>query len=103
MITVSKSAAEQIMLSSAESKCLGTPLRIAIERRQDGSFNYLMGFDDAQQDGDQVFSSEGVQVVLDNASQQIGKGMLLDFIDLEGKMEFVFMNPNDPSYKPPEK
>ncbi len=25
----------------------------------------------------------------------------LDFVDLDGKMEFVFMNPNDPNYKPP--
>lgn len=102
MIKVSKAAAEQVMLSAAEGKCLGTPLRIAIERRQDGSFNYLMGFDDAQQDGDQMFDSEGVKVVLDSASLKIGQGMLLDYVDLEGKMEFVFMNPNDPSYKPPE-
>jgi len=29
-------------------------------------------------------------------------GMMIDYIDLDGTMEFVFMNPNDPNYKAPQ-
>ena len=35
------------------------------------------------------------------ASAPMVNGMLIDYIDMDGKMEIVFMNPNDPLYKAP--
>jgi iron-sulfur cluster assembly protein len=102
MIVVSSEAVEQIKQSVAQSNAEGLALRIAVERRQDGSFHYMMGFDENLMESDEVVDADGVKVVIDNASQQLAKGMRLDYVDIDGKMEFVFMNPNDPAYKQPE-
>ena len=68
----------------------------------DGGLHYLMGFDDQQKDGDSTVETEGVTLVVDAASQPLAQGMSLDFVELEGKMEFIFINPNDPNYRAPQ-
>lgn len=102
MITVTPQAAEQIRTSALQSNALGLPLRIAIQKKTDGSFHYMMGFDDKSNNGDQKVEFGDFVVVLDADSQALANGMTLDFIELEGKPEFVFMNPNDPNYRPPQ-
>ena len=102
MMTITPEAAEQIQISAVHSKAQGLPLRIAAERKADGQFHYRMGFDDAQQVGDVLVEAEGVSVIIDAGSALLLKGAWLDFVDLEGHMEFVFMNPNDPHYRPPQ-
>lgn len=102
MIKVSPEAATQINLSIRETGAEGMPLRVAVEPKEDGTFHYQMGFDDSTKYGDSTFESEGVSLVVDAASGDLVNGMLIDYIDLDGTMEFVFMNPNDPNYKPPE-
>ena len=47
-------------------------------------------------------ADDGVSVIFDAGSALLLKGAWLDFVDLEGQMEFVFMNPNDPHYRPPQ-
>ncbi|MFN3785417.1 MAG: HesB/IscA family protein, partial [Thiothrix sp.] len=64
--------------------------------------HYLMGFDDQSKDGDQFIESEGIKVVVDAASQPLVVGMKLDYVEIDGKLEFIFMNPNDPNYRPPQ-
>lgn len=102
MMTITPEAARQIQVSAQHSQAQGLPLRIAAERQADGCFHYQMGFDDAQQIGDLVFEQEGVSVIIDAVSASLLKGAWLDFVDLDGHMEFVFMNPNDPHYRPPQ-
>lgn len=102
MMTITPEAALQIQVSAQHSQAQGLPLRIAAERQSDGHFHYQMGFDEAQQVGDLVFEQEGVSVIIDAASARLLKGAWLDFVDLDGRMEFVFMNPNDPHYRPPQ-
>lgn len=102
MMTITPEAALQIQVSAQHSQAQGLPLRIAAERKVDGYFHYQMGFDDTQQVGDLVFEQEGVSVIIDAVSASLLKGACLDFVDLEGRMEFVFMNPNDPHYRPPQ-
>ncbi len=102
MMTITPEAARQIQVSAQHSQAQGLPLRIAAERQADGRFHYQMGFDDAQQIGDLVFEQEGVSVIIDAVSASLLKGAWLDFVDLDGHMEFVFMNPNDPHYRPPQ-
>ncbi|HPE62313.1 MAG: iron-sulfur cluster assembly accessory protein [Thiothrix sp.] len=101
MINITPVAAGQILSSAQEGGVENLPLRIAIERRDDGRFHYVMGFDDQQREGDQGFESAGVQVVMDPISIGLGQGMMLDFVELDGQMEFIFLNPNDPGYRPP--
>ena len=102
MMTITPEAAEQIQISAVHSQAQGLPLRIAAERKTDGQFHYRMGFDDAQQVGYVLVEAEGVSVIIDAESATLLKGAWLDFVDLEGHMEFVFMNPNDPHYRPPQ-
>ena len=66
MIKLSTAAIEQIKLSAEQGQMQAIPLRIAIQRLEDG--------------------------------------MIIDFVELEpGKQEFIFLNPNDPAYVPPQK
>ncbi|MFM2317663.1 MAG: hypothetical protein RLZZ215_284 [Pseudomonadota bacterium] len=102
MMTITPEAITQIQVSALHSKAQGLPLRIAAERKADGHFHYQMGFDEAQQQGDVLLTLDGVSVIIDADSAALLNGAWLDFIDLEGKMEFVFMNPNDPYYRPPQ-
>ena len=102
MITVTAPAAAQIRTASVQGNAIGLPLRLAIQKKPDGGFHYLMGFDDQEKDGDQKIESEGVTLVVDTESQPLIAGMTLDFVELEGKLEFVFINPNDPHYRPPQ-
>lgn len=101
MFKVSAEAAAQIKVSLQKME-KPMPLRVAVEKAKDGDFHYQMGFDDSTKFGDTTFVSEQVELVADAASAPLVAGMLIDFIDFEGTMEFVFMNPNDPQYKAPE-
>ena len=102
MFTVSPEAAAQIKVSLTETGAEGLPLRVAVEKNEAGEFHYQMGFDDSKKYGDAHSVSEGVKLVVDAASGELVVGMMIDYIDLDGTMEFVFMNPNDPNYKAPQ-
>lgn len=102
MITVTPQAASQIRASAIESNALGLPLRVAVQKKSDNTFHYMMGFDDKEREGDQQVAFGDFIVVLDAESQPLANGMTLDFVELDGNMEFIFINPNDPNCKPPQ-
>ncbi len=99
MIEISKAAAEQILAAARESNLLGMPLRIAVKRDQQGNFQYAMGFEDNVTEEDKTVQSNGVEVVVSPFSEELLKGTVLDFVELEGadEKQFVFINPNDPN------
>jgi len=103
MITLTPTAAKQVKHSAKESNLDGLPLRLACTRMEDGSFHYGMGFDDVKE-GDVTHTSEGIDVIVSITANEFMNGTTVDFVELEeGKQEFIFMNPNDPSYVPPKK
>ncbi len=102
MITITPAAAVQISKSAEQNAISGLPLRIVVEQKDDGRFHYLMGFDDQSHPGDLVLESAGIVLVTTHDSKPLINGLTLDFVDLDGALEFVFMNPNDPNYKPPQ-
>lgn len=101
MITVTESSVKQIEVASEQAGCQGMPLRIAVEKLADGQFHYRMGFDDQEETGDITLEFGNASIVVDPASQALAKGMTLDFVDMDGTMEFIFLNPNDPSFVEP--
>ncbi|HHL19201.1 MAG TPA: iron-sulfur cluster assembly accessory protein [Thiothrix sp.] len=101
MITISPAAEAQIQQARQQSDAEGLALRVAVELKQDGSLHYIMGFDDNKKQGDMVIDAEKANVVINVASEPLAKGMKIDFVELEGRMEFIFINPNDPKQKPP--
>lgn len=101
MIKVTPEAAKQILLSAQQGKTEHLSLRIAATKNDDGSFHYGMGFDENKED-DVSVTSEGINIVVSPESSDLLKDTTLDFVELEpGKNQFIFMNPNDPSYTPP--
>jgi len=103
MITLTPAAAKQVKHSAKESNLDGLPLRLACTRMEDGSFHYGMGFDDVKE-GDITHTSEGIDVIVSITANEFMNGTTIDFVTLEeDKEEFIFMNPNDPSYVPPAK
>jgi iron-sulfur cluster assembly protein len=104
MISLTTTALEQIKLSATQGDMESLPLRIAIKEQDDGSFHYAMGFDKQRLPGDNFLNFDGVNLVVSTGSKDLAEGMTIDFVELEqGKSEFIFLNPNDPSYIPPRK
>jgi iron-sulfur cluster assembly accessory protein len=101
MITVSKAAAEQILDSAKQGDSTGLKLRLAGTQKENGSIEYVMGFEDRDLDDDIYFDSEGVKIVVSAGCFELLKGTELDYVKLDDneEMQFIFKNPNDPNYK----
>lgn len=104
MITVSKAAAEVILDSTKQGESAGMKLRLAATQKEDGTIEYVMGFEDRDLDDDIYFDSEGVKIVVSAGCFELLKGTELDYVKLDDveEMQFIFKNPNDPSYKDSE-
>lgn len=101
MITISKSAAQQIRASVDQADAHGMALRIAAKRKQDGSIEYAMGFDHPEST-DSRLTSEDIDIVVAPTSTELLAGVTLDYVELEsGQFHFIFKNPNDPTFTPP--
>ena len=102
MISVTTAALEQIRLAAEQGGMSNLPLRIAIRTQDDGSFDYAMGFDEQRLPGDTFLNFDGVDLVVAVQSKDYAEGMTIDYVELEsGRYEFIFLNPNDPTYVPP--
>ena len=93
MITLSDRAARQVQTMRAAQADAAKQLRVFVETGGCSGFEYGMSFDRPKTD-DQVFESEGVQVLVDPASLAYLSGCRIDFDDgLHGK-GFEIKNPN---------
>lgn len=103
MMTITPTAAAQIKVAAKQGHTEGMALRIAAQRDTDGAIQYAMGFDDSSRADDTRITSEGIDLVVASTSTILLEGTTLDYVELEpGKHEFIFMNPNDPNYRPPQ-
>ena len=100
---ITEDAAEEILQSISQTDPSARSLRIAAKRRPDGTIDYAMGFDEAD-DTDTVLEQFSVEVLIGVTSLDLLAGALLDFVQLEttGPKEFIFLNPNDPQFVPPD-
>ncbi len=103
MIKVSDAAAKQVKISLEQMGDVEVPLRIAINVQENGSFHYNMGFDSNVNEGDKTFDEKRITFVVDPASLPLIGGMEMDYVEIEGEFQIVFLNPNDPYFKPPMK
>ncbi|MBD3610649.1 MAG: iron-sulfur cluster assembly accessory protein [Gammaproteobacteria bacterium] len=102
MITLTPEAAKQVKASIEQSNAPSLPLRFACQKQEDGSLHYAMGFDDEKRDDDITYTSEGINIVVSSLSHDLLKGTTLDYVELEdGQYNFIFLNPNDPNFRPP--
>jgi iron-sulfur cluster assembly protein len=105
MITVTPQAAAQIAASAAESNAGRggeACLRLAARLDDKGVIEYGMGFDD-RAEGDTQIESAGVKILVSPGSVELLGGATLDYVEINpGEWRFIFINPNDPSHKPPK-
>lgn len=101
MFKVTAAAAEQVAQAAKQGGTEGLSLRLAASQKPDGSIDYRMGFDDATED-DIRFACEGVDIVMAPEYVPLLDQATMDFVEIEpGRHHFIFLNPKDPSYKPP--
>ena len=102
MITITPRAAAQIRQSAQQTDVDDICLRIAARLDDKGVIEYGMGFD-AKAEGDTQVVSEGINVLVSPGGVELLTGATLDFVEINpGERQFIFINPNDPSHKPPK-
>lgn len=102
MFIITPAAAKQIHESIESSAQDGDVLRLAVSIKEDRSFDYRMGLDQGAEDDIQM-KIEGVQIVMAPEYVPLLDSTTLDYVELEdGHSQFIFMNPQDPSYVPPQ-
>jgi iron-sulfur cluster assembly protein len=102
MITVTPQAAEQIAKSAQQAGAGGVCLRLAARLDDKGVLEYGMGFDD-KADGDTQVAASGITLLISSGSVELLTGATLDYVEINpGEWRFIFVNPNDPSHKPPK-
>ena len=102
MLKLTKAAAKQVKRNATSGDTEELALRVAASRAGDGGIEYRMGFDEVGL-SDVLIASEGVDVVIAQDHKPLLNGTTLDFVELEPqRFEFIFLNPNDPHFKPPE-
>ena len=101
MITVTQQAAEQIAKSAPHAGPGEITLRLAARLNDSGVIEYGMGLDD-QAEGDTKVVTNGIAVLVSPGSIELLRGATLDYVEINpGEQRFIFINPNDPSHKPP--
>lgn len=101
MFKVTPQAAEQIQQAAKQGGTEGMALRFAAQQKEDGTFDYLMGFDEAKED-DIQFESEGIAIVMEPEQLPLLDETTMDYTELDsGEKQFIFINPKDANYKPP--
>ncbi|MCU7930622.1 MAG: iron-sulfur cluster assembly accessory protein [Candidatus Thiodiazotropha sp. (ex Codakia rugifera)] len=102
MFKITPRAAQQILQAAKMGGTEGMALRFAAQMKGDGSYDYLMGFDDAKDD-DIQFDSEGISVIMEPEHFSLLDETTMDFAELDdGESQFIFINPKDSNYSPPQ-
>ncbi len=100
MLSLTPSAAQQIVRAAADAGSADWALRVAARRESDGSITYGMGFDEPRE-GDMPLQIQGVNLVIAPPSQPMLEDIVLDFVELEpGQFNFVFVPESDATDKP---
>ena len=101
MLKLTEDAADQVRVAARQGGTEGMPLRLAATLKEDGSIDYLMGFDTANE-ADIHINSEGVEVVMSPESAPLLDEATMDYVELEqNDFRFIFINPKHANYTPP--
>jgi iron-sulfur cluster assembly protein len=102
MITITPQAASQIRKAAAQTGVNELYLRLAARLADKGEIEYGMGFDD-KAEGDVQFETNDIRVLVAPGCVELLTGATLDYVEINpGEQRFIFINPNDPSHKPPQ-
>ena len=94
MITLTSTAVDQVRRLVGEQGREDLALRVFVSPGGCSGMSYGMAFDDAPQDGDQIFEQDGVKVWCDEMSVMYLGGSEIDFVDKLMGGGFTINNPN---------
>lgn len=94
MFEISDLAANQFKISQEQVKDENLRLRISARVNEEKRISYKMGFDDAF-DSDIKLDINNIKIVIDEDTEKLVKGMLIDYRKLDDQEQIVFLNPND--------
>jgi len=101
MFDITEAAANQIRAAAAQGGTVGMMLRLAARMKEDGSIDYLMGFDEASEEDIKIVV-KGVEMVMLPETVPLLDEAVMDFVELKkGDFRFIFSNPLDANYSPP--
>ena len=92
-IRLTAAAAERVR-TQLYSRGRGEGLRIGVTTTGCSGFAYVVDFADEVQDSDNVFTSHGIKVIVDDSSIQYLDGTEVDFREDGLSSSFSFNNPN---------
>lgn len=103
MFEITENAAEQVRNAAEQGGTEGMALRMAARMKEDGTIDYLMGFDEAREDDIRVVSN-GIEVVMEPQYTTLLDEAVMDYAQLDdGELRFIFINPQDANYEPAPK
>ncbi len=101
MFKITESAAKQVRVAAKQSGAEGMALRMAARQKDDGTIDYLMGFDEIHEE-DVHTNCCSVEIVMAPESIPLLEEATMDYVNLEeGGYQFIFLNPRDANYTPP--
>ncbi len=101
MFKVTEAAAAQIRLAAKQGGTEGMCLRLAAQQNQDGTIDYLMGFDEPA-DEDLRVISEGIEILMVPETVPLLDEAVMDYVELnDEEFRFIFSNPKDANWSPP--
>ena len=102
MFKITETAAKQVRVAAKQSGAEGMALRMAARQKEDGTIDYLMGFDEAREE-DIHTNCCSVEIVMAPEAVPLLEEAVMDYVDLDegGGYQFIFINPKDANYTPP--
>lgn len=94
MITLTDAAAAQINEMKSDEGDRSLMLRIGVKGGGCSGLSYGMGFDNEQNDNDTHFKVNGIDVLVDQESEPIIKGLIIDYKQNMMGGGFTIDNPN---------
>ena len=103
MLAITEAAAIIIAKQHKETNAGSMFLRLAAKANKDGSIEYGMGFDEAN-DHDIKIKQFEIEVIVDPQSSELLDEATMDYVEIEkDQFHFIFSNPLDKNYVPPKK
>ena len=94
MITVTDTAAKQVLNLISEQGAVGSHLRIGVQGGGCSGLEYFLALDDQIMEDDEVVEAGGIKVLVDHDSMPHLEGSTLDWSTDLMNSGFTFLNPN---------
>lgn len=91
---VTSNAAKRISYLTAQEVDKNVRMRVAVLGGGCSGFQYKFDFDPAKNADDKIFTTDGIEVIVDETSIELLKGSVLDYVETLGSAAFMVKNPN---------